>query len=83
MSFLHITNLPDFLLAASLGLMVFVVSVICLANDHLERKRLHREATMRRVTGEDTRPLQYLPAPALPWNHTAWAHLPGSKRKES
>jgi hypothetical protein len=44
-------NIPDLLLAASLGLLVFVVSVICLAEDHLERRRLRREAIMRRVIG--------------------------------
>jgi hypothetical protein len=77
-------NIPDLLLAASLFLLVFVATAIFLLTEQLERDRLHREALIRRIKGEDTRPdmpklMPFEQAP-LPWNHTAWAHLDGEKR---
>ncbi len=65
-------NILDLLLAASLGLVVFLASVLVLVEDQRERARLRKEAAIRRIKGEDTRPLQFLPAPTLPWKHEAW-----------
>ncbi len=65
-------NIPDLMLAASLGFLVFVVSVVVLATDQLERQRLKREAMVRRVIGnDDTRPMWRGLAP-VPWKRATW-----------
>jgi hypothetical protein len=57
--------------------IAFVISAVVLIQDQRERIRMNKEAALRRVRGEDTRPLQYLPAPTLPWKQASWSGLNG------
>jgi len=63
------------------GILCAVVSLVA---DHRERKRLRTLTAIRRITFEDTRPLQYLPS-RFPWEHPSWFDLNGveSSRRDA
>lgn len=60
----------------------FVVSLVVLLQDQRERRRLHKEAIIRRLKG-DTRPLQYREPPPLLWKEKSWFALSGTDRRSA